>query len=61
MFGGCTHLNDGSVAVSDGRIHLLLEVGFVVSADLVLDGPAIGEHEIREESVATIPKILKNT
>ncbi|MEM2208435.1 MAG: zinc ribbon domain-containing protein [Sulfolobales archaeon] len=38
-----SRLNDGRVAIRDGRIYLSLKAGSVVPADVAPDDPAIGE------------------
>ncbi|MEM1696709.1 MAG: transposase [Desulfurococcaceae archaeon] len=54
-----SRLNDGWVVIRDGRIHIYLEAGSVVPADVAPDDPAISEQVTREKPVSIIPKIIK--
>ncbi|MEM4452647.1 MAG: transposase, partial [Thermosphaera sp.] len=56
-----SRLNDGAVVIRGGRIHLSLEAGLVVPADVAFNDPVISEQELREKPVLIIPKIFKNT
>jgi len=49
------------VAIRGGRMHLSLETGLVVLADVAPDDPATSEQELREKPVSIIPMIFKNT
>ncbi|MEM4942769.1 MAG: zinc ribbon domain-containing protein, partial [Ignisphaera sp.] len=56
-----SRLNDGAVAIRGGRIHIYLEAGLVVPADVAPDDSVNNEQVLREKPVSVIPKIIKNT
>ncbi|MEM4959410.1 MAG: zinc ribbon domain-containing protein, partial [Nanopusillaceae archaeon] len=56
-----SRLNDGKVTIRGGRIHLSLEAGSVVPADVAPDDPANNEQVLREKPVSPIPEITRNT
>ncbi|MEM1623667.1 MAG: hypothetical protein QW543_06010 [Sulfolobales archaeon] len=51
-----SRLNDGGVAIRGGRIHVYLEAGSVVPADVAPDDPAIGEQMTRESPCRQYPR-----
>jgi len=45
------HLNDGEIAIRDGRIYLFLKAGIMESVNVAPNDLTIGEQVLREKPV----------
>ncbi|MEM2826737.1 MAG: hypothetical protein QXL30_05710, partial [Sulfolobales archaeon] len=54
-----SRLNDGRVAIRDGRIYLSLKAGSVVPVNVAPDDPAIGERALRGKPALIVSMLSK--